>query len=357
MARLFALPRLFAVLASTLLALCAGNAFAQAAYVHDLTGTATATAGTAQRTLKIGDLVDSGSTISTGEKSTAVVKFEDGQVMALAEKSSFRIVDYRYNKERVGQSSAVFNLLQGGLRFISGVIGSTNRSNFRMTAGTATIGIRGTDGTAQYDSVSQAVLVAVLAGALTMDTSQGAALIAAGNFSSFTPGQAPTVPQPTTQATAAVQAAVNGLAVRNVPINTPVVVQASAAAAAAVANAVLLETQAKAQPNNAALQAAAAAATKLAQDSLATAIGAAQQAFDTAVKAGAIPAAPPAPPPLPQGITGSTAAPSITVEGVTISPTPAGSAGSGGSGLGGAGGGAGGGGGATVTPTGVASPN
>src|SRR5258706_4640288 len=92
--------RLFAALVAALLLLCTGNAFAQAAYVHAMTGTATATTGTAQRALKIGDTLESGSTISTGEKSSAVLKFEDGQVMALAERTSFRIVDYRYNKER-----------------------------------------------------------------------------------------------------------------------------------------------------------------------------------------------------------------------------------------------------------------
>ena len=84
--------RLFAVLVSALLALCAASAHAQVAYVHDLTGTATATVGTAQRALKTGDVLESGSTVSTGEKSSAVVKFEDGQVIALAERTSFRIV-------------------------------------------------------------------------------------------------------------------------------------------------------------------------------------------------------------------------------------------------------------------------
>ena len=133
------MPRLFAVLVSALLALCAGNAFAQAAYVHDMTGSVTATTGAVQRALKVGDLVESGTTVSTGERSGAVIKFEDGQVMALTERSSFRIVEYSYNKQRVSSSSAVFSLLQGGLRFISGVIGSTNRNSFRLHVGTATI--------------------------------------------------------------------------------------------------------------------------------------------------------------------------------------------------------------------------
>ena len=91
---------LFAVLVSFLLALGAGNAFAQAGYVHAMTGTATATVGTAQRALKIGDTLESGTTVSTGDKSSAVIKFEDGQIMALTERTSFRIVDCRRRRLR-----------------------------------------------------------------------------------------------------------------------------------------------------------------------------------------------------------------------------------------------------------------
>jgi hypothetical protein len=324
------MARSIAVLVSVLLALCAGNAFAQAAYVHDMSGSATATTGATQRALKIGDLIESGTIIGTGDKSSAVIKFEDGQVMALAERSSFRIVDYRYNKQRVSQSSAVFSLLQGGLRFISGVIGSTNRNNFRMTAGAATIGIRGTDGTVTYDSVTQAVIAAVNAGALEMGTPQGTRTIGVGNFSSYTTGQNPTDPQPTAQASAAVQQTLNNLVVQSVPINTPVVVTASALAAAAQAEAKLLAAQATANPGNAALQTAAQDAAKLAQDRLSTAIQAAQQAFDQAVKeGGAQTPAPPAPPPgLPQGATGTID--TTTTTGTTGTPT--GGTGSGGGG-------------------------
>ena len=330
MARLLVLPRLFALLASALLALCAGNAFAQAAYVHEMTGSATATIGTFQRALKTGDLVESGSVISTGEKSTAVIKFEDGQVMVLAEKSSFRIVEYKYNKQRVSQSSAVFSLLQGGLRFISGVIGATNRNSFRMNAGTATIGIRGTDGTVTYDSVTQAVNAAVNAGALEMATPQGTQTIGVGMFSSFTPGQSPSVPQPTAQATAAVKQVLDNLLVQGVPINTPVVLQASAQAAAALANARQLAAQAAADPGNATLQSASQDATKQAEDALATAIQSASQAFEQAVKEGGAqtPAPSATPPSLPQGPTGATDTPGAT----GTSSTPAGGAGSGGGG-------------------------
>ena len=325
------MARLFAVLVSALLALCAGNAFAQAAYVHDMTGSATATVGTTQRALKIGDTIDAGSVISTGDRSSAVIKFEDGQVMALTERSSFRIVEYKYNKQRVSQSSAVFAMLQGGLRFISGVIGSTNRNSFRMTAGTATIGIRGTDATVTYDSVTQAVIAAVNAGALAMETPQGTQNIGVGEFSSFTPGQSPTVPQPTAAATAAVQTVLDNLAAtQNLPINTPVVVSASALAAAAQANARQLAAQAAAQPGNAALQTAAQDAAKQAQDSLSTAIQAAQDAYKAAIDAGAVTPAPGASPP--PGTSGTT---DTTTTTTGTSSTPSGGAGAGGGGGGG----------------------
>jgi len=337
------MARLLGVLVSALLALCAGNAFAQAAYVHDLTGNVTATTGASQRALKIGDVVASGTTVATGDRSSAVIKFEDGQVMALAERSSFRIVEYKYNKQRVSDSSAVFALLRGGLRFISGVIGATNRNSFRLTAQTATIGIRGTDGTVMIDAVTNAVIAAVNAGALAMQTPQGTQDIGIGQFVSFVSGQAPAAAQPTAAATAAVQNVLNNLAAtQNLPINTPVVVQASARAAAAQAAATAAAAAAAAQPNNPALQKAAEQAAAQAQQDLTTAVNAAQQAYQEAVQSGAVPPAPAAPPGPAPGTSGDTGAPPGTTG---TSSTPSGGAGAGGGGTG------------TGTPVTPASPN
>ena len=287
--------RLCAVPICALLTLCAGDALAQAAaYVYNLNGTATATVGTSQRALKIGDLLNSGTVVTTGAKSTAIIKFEDGQVMALAESTSLRIADYRYNKRRVADSSAVFNLLRGGLRFISGVIGSTNRNNFRLTAGTATIGIRGTGAVVTFDQLTQAVMAAVTSGALEMVTAQGNVVIGAENFSTYISGQPPSAPQPTAQASAAVAQALAGLVGLNAPINSPVLLEASAAAAAAVAEARLFAQQALLQPDNAVLQQSAQDAARRAEDAVLAALQAAQKAYQDAIDAGAI--APPTDP-------------------------------------------------------------
>jgi hypothetical protein len=282
-------------LIGSLLVLAPSVAFAAAAYVHDLTGKATVTTGSGPaRALKIGDLIDPGNTIRTEPNATATIKFEDGQVMVMRESTAFRVSEYVYNKEKIKESRAVFNLLAGGLRFISGVIGSTNPKSFKMTAGTMTIGIRGTDGDVSFDPVSQAVTAAVNAGVVELNSPVGTQAVPANAFSTATPTTLPSVPAPITQAPPAVQAAVTkSLAQANVPVNTPVVVQASANAAVAQVQSQQAATQA-AQAQAQAQAAQAAAATALAQNqanavALAAdaraAEAAAAQAADTAAKA------------------------------------------------------------------------
>lgn len=270
-------------------------------YVHELTGTASVRRGAAAaQPLRIGDLVDQGQTVTTGLNSTAVIKFEDGQVMALHERSSFAVREYQYNNREISASRAAFEMLRGGLRFITGVIGSTNRNAVRITAGTATIGIRGTDGTIVYDPATRAVSTAVHAGAIAMTTPLGTQTIGVGAFSTATPSAPPAPPRPVAQAAPAIQQAVVALVQQPVPVNTPVVVQVSARAVVAQAQALRLQQQAAQQPTNTALQQAAQQAQQQAQQAVAQAASAAQTAYQTAIQAGAVPPAPPAPPPAPK---------------------------------------------------------
>ena len=92
-----------------------------------------------------GALLRNDTTISTGEKSMAVLKFIDGQVIALQANTSFRILDYRYNPKEVEKSNLFFYMLKGGLRAITGLIGHERPAAFRMETQETTVGIRGTD--------------------------------------------------------------------------------------------------------------------------------------------------------------------------------------------------------------------
>ena len=266
--------------------------------MHDLTGTATVrTTPVAQEILRIGDIVQAGQTIVTEDNSTAVIKFEDGQVLALNQRSSFVIREYVYNRQQIRSSSAAFELLRGGLRFITGVIGSTNPNAVRIRAGNATIGIRGTDGTVLFNPATQEVTAAVSSGAIAVSTPLGTQTVSPGTFTRATPSAPPPPPAPVVQAPPAVQQAVTVLAAQpNIPVNTPVVVEISARAVVAQAQAQALQQQAAANP---ALQQQAQQAQQQAQQAVAQAATAAQAAYQQAIQAGAVPPAPPAPPPAP----------------------------------------------------------
>ncbi len=365
---------------SGLLLLAPIAAFGAAAYVHDITGEVVVldSPKSAPRPLKVGDLIDSGNTVRTAGNSNVVLKFEDGQVMVLRDNTTFAVTDYAYNKQQVPQSRAVFNLIAGGLRFITGVIGATNKNAYSLSAGMMTIGIRGTDGDVTFDPVAQAVTSAVNAGALVVRHPAGERIVPANTFVTANRANPPSVPAPTAQAPASIRNAVErSLAQANVPINTPVVLQASAAAAVAAIQARIAGAraeQAKAvaekaaaaaaqQPNAPGLAAEAAAAQAAAtqaasfataaedraQQTLGAAVTAAQTAYAQAISNGASQPSPPAPKP-----PGPTSGAAGTVGG-EVNSLPAAAAGttsqSGTSSTpsGGAGGGAGGG--------GTASPN
>jgi FecR protein len=135
-----------------LIALSASTAFAQVATVAELTGTATATAGTtpgapaaAARALRKGDSVNQGDTVATGANSSLVLRFEDDQIAALTANARLTIAAYTYNKAEPAKSNVLLSLAQGGLRAVTGLIGKAKPSNVSYRAGNATIGVRGTD--------------------------------------------------------------------------------------------------------------------------------------------------------------------------------------------------------------------
>lgn len=142
---------LFAFIAS------APAAFAQIASVIELTGTGTARVVPAAvpgqpapmpgpaRNLRMGDGVNQGETITAGAQSRLTLRFEDGQVVSLSPNGSFRIEAYTYNRAEPAKSNALFNLVSGGMRAITGAIGKARPESVTYKAGNATIGVRGTD--------------------------------------------------------------------------------------------------------------------------------------------------------------------------------------------------------------------
>lgn len=283
---------LFAILAAV-----SNFAWAAAGYVHQVSGRVSMQNGSsAARTVKAGDTVDPGATFRTATDGRAVLKFADGQIVSLQPNTAFRVDGYNFNANNPKAGSSALRLLQGAMRYVTGLIGSSNRDHVRLAAGTATIGIRGTDITVLVDATTQAVEAAIAAGAAVLQTPQGVSNIGIGQFAAFTPGRPPTPPAPIAAGRAALQAVVNALRAAPIPVNTPVVVASAALAAAKVAQAEEAQAAAAADPDNAQLQAEAEAAAQEAEAATQTAVAEAVAVLQTAIQSGATEPATPAPP-------------------------------------------------------------
>ena len=86
--------------------------------------------------------VEAGDTVVTEANSTAVVAFTDGSKVALRPNTRFQITEYRHLPAEPDKDNALFKLITGGLRTITGLIGKRgNQDAYRMQSPTATIGI------------------------------------------------------------------------------------------------------------------------------------------------------------------------------------------------------------------------
>ena len=98
-----------------------------------------------QKGANTGDRVASGSVVSVGKRGFAVLKFNDGQIVALRAASVFVVNEYAYRKDDSTEGRSHISLLRGGLRALTGLIGDQNQNAVSFNTPVATIGIRGTE--------------------------------------------------------------------------------------------------------------------------------------------------------------------------------------------------------------------
>ena len=170
--RLFSWITLFAFLPSgAVLAAPAGQITQSSGYVAVSSPTG------APKAVGSGEGVEAGQTVTVGDNARAVIKFQDGQIVALQSKSIFKVNSYKYDQGAPEKSESFFSLLQGGLRAVTGLIGNNNKAGWKLATPTMTIGIRGTDFMAV---INQGVYVKVNAGVISATNSVGTAGFTAG---------------------------------------------------------------------------------------------------------------------------------------------------------------------------------
>src|SRR5690625_4813999 len=85
--------------------------------------------------------------IETADNGRAQLRFSDGGLVSLLPNTIFSVEEYFYEDDAY-PDSAVFGLLKGGLRTVTGAVGKTNHEAYELKTPVATLGIRGTEYTA-----------------------------------------------------------------------------------------------------------------------------------------------------------------------------------------------------------------
>lgn len=102
------------------------------------------TASTAA-TVRKDQRIQPGSVVVTGPKSIVLLRFDDGQAIALNENTEFKIAAYSYAKDDAKKDNIALELLKGAMRSVSGLLSRRSPQAYALRTQVATIGIRGTD--------------------------------------------------------------------------------------------------------------------------------------------------------------------------------------------------------------------
>ena len=133
------------LLAAILLLLaCLGSVHANQSIGNVLLAKGVVTASGVQtlRTLAKGSEVFLGETIVTADDSFVVLRMTDASKISLRPKSEVTLEKF---SEDEGKEEALFDLVRGGLRAITGTIGKKRPEQFQFETAIATVGIRGTN--------------------------------------------------------------------------------------------------------------------------------------------------------------------------------------------------------------------
>jgi len=94
--------------------------------------------------------VEQGDTLVSEKNTFAQIRFVDNSEITLKPNTTLKIDTFAFDAGKPDGDSANFNLVKGGLRSITGLLGKRNKEKFQLRTPTATIGIRGTTFIVEY---------------------------------------------------------------------------------------------------------------------------------------------------------------------------------------------------------------
>jgi hypothetical protein len=104
------------------------------------------------KVLNVKSEVENGDTLVAEKNTYAQIKFIDNGEITLRPNTTFKIEKFAYDADKADGDVASFDLVKGGLRSVTGLLGKRNKEKFALKTPSATIGIRGTTFIVQYVS-------------------------------------------------------------------------------------------------------------------------------------------------------------------------------------------------------------
>ena len=139
--------------------------------------------------------VNPGEVLTTQKDSYAQVAFTDGSSMTMRPNTQMKLEAYQFVQDKPQEDSALFRLIKGGLRTVTGLVGKRgNQDAYRIGTATATIGIRGSSGdtlecsqgcegvTSTSDKIERGVYHTTYTGSYIMQNEAGSQIIGEGQF-------------------------------------------------------------------------------------------------------------------------------------------------------------------------------
>jgi predicted CXXCH cytochrome family protein len=170
------------------------SAWAASGYVYDAVGDVSVSVGkSATHSAIKNEAIPSDSVVNTGNKSYAVLKFEDGQMAAMQANTAFNIKEHPYNPKTAEKGDIAISNFTGGMRFTSGSIGkSNNKEALQLSTPNATIDIRGAE--LMVATLNNTLYSQVISGSINVTNKAGAVVFTAGQASLVaSPNTLPTV--------------------------------------------------------------------------------------------------------------------------------------------------------------------
>ena len=148
-------------------------------YVYDVVGDMSIGIGkAASRPAIKNDAISSDSVITTGNKSYAVLKFKDGQIVSMQANTAFQIKVYPDDPKKPANSNIVLSNFTGGIRLITGLIDQRDQKTIRLSTPNATIDARGTE--FMVATLNNSLYSQIISGSVNMSNDAGTVALTSG---------------------------------------------------------------------------------------------------------------------------------------------------------------------------------